>query len=173
VASIAVLGAGPHGRQIAYDLNTRLLFDDKLPGFDSCRLGAARYTWIVGAVWPEVRRRITEQLMFDYCEPFERGVYVAPSAVVGIETFLGDHVHVLANATVSHGCRLSEFVTVATGATLCGEVTVETGAVIGAGATVLHGGLTIGAGARVGAGAVVTHDVPPGMTVTGVPARVA
>jgi acetyltransferase-like isoleucine patch superfamily enzyme len=33
------------------------------------------------------------------------------------------------------------------------------------------GGLTIGAGATVGAGAVVTHDVAPGATVAGVPAR--
>jgi acetyltransferase-like isoleucine patch superfamily enzyme len=33
------------------------------------------------------------------------------------------------------------------------------------------GGITIGAGATVGAGAVVTHDVAPGATVAGVPAR--
>jgi serine acetyltransferase len=41
---------------------------------------------------------------------------------------------------------------------------------IGAGATVLRG-VTIGGGATVGAGAVVTHDVPPGATVVGTPAR--
>lgn len=44
------------------------------------------------------------------------------------------------------------------------------GASLGSGAVILCG-VTIGAGALVGAGAVVTHDVPPGATVAGVPAR--
>ena len=48
---------------------------------------------------------------------------------------------------------------------------VRRGASIGSGATILCG-ITIGAGALVGAGAVVTHDVAPGETVAGVPARV-
>jgi acetyltransferase-like isoleucine patch superfamily enzyme len=49
---------------------------------------------------------------------------------------------------------------------------VEHGAAIGSGAVIM-GGITIGAGALVGAGAVVTRDVSPGITVVGVPARVA
>jgi UDP-2-acetamido-3-amino-2,3-dideoxy-glucuronate N-acetyltransferase len=49
---------------------------------------------------------------------------------------------------------------------------VERGAAIGSGAVIM-GGVTIGAEALVGAGAVVTRDVPPGITVAGVPARVA
>ena len=44
------------------------------------------------------------------------------------------------------------------------------GASIGSGAAILCG-VTIGSDALVGAGAVVTHDVPPGATVAGVPAR--
>jgi acetyltransferase-like isoleucine patch superfamily enzyme len=47
---------------------------------------------------------------------------------------------------------------------------VERGAALGSGAVVM-GGVRIGAGALVGAGAVVTHDVGPGETVAGVPAR--
>ena len=48
--------------------------------------------------------------------------------------------------------------------------TVERGAALGSGA-VISGGLRIGQGALVGAGAVVTHDVEPGETVVGNPAR--
>lgn len=48
---------------------------------------------------------------------------------------------------------------------------VESGASIGAGSVILCG-VTIGAGAIIGAGSVVTHDVKPGETWRGEPARV-
>ena len=41
---------------------------------------------------------------------------------------------------------------------------------VGSGAKII-GGVTLGAGARVGANAVVLHDVAPGTTVVGIPAR--
>jgi UDP-2-acetamido-3-amino-2,3-dideoxy-glucuronate N-acetyltransferase len=51
------------------------------------------------------------------------------------------------------------------------ETVVERRASIGSGATIL-GGVRIGRDALIGAGAVVTHDVAPGETVVGNPARV-
>jgi dTDP-4-dehydrorhamnose 3,5-epimerase-like enzyme len=48
---------------------------------------------------------------------------------------------------------------------------VRAGASIGANATLLPG-IEIGRGAMVGAGAVVTRNVPPGVVVTGNPARI-
>ncbi len=48
---------------------------------------------------------------------------------------------------------------------------VRKGVLIGAGAKIL-GNVEIGAGAKVGAGSVVLEDVPPHVTVAGVPARV-
>jgi UDP-2-acetamido-3-amino-2,3-dideoxy-glucuronate N-acetyltransferase len=47
---------------------------------------------------------------------------------------------------------------------------VRRGASVGAGA-IIAGGVVIGEDARVAPGSVVTHDVPPGATVAGNPAR--
>ncbi len=43
---------------------------------------------------------------------------------------------------------------------------------VGSGAKII-GGVTVGSGARIGANAVVVHDVVPGSTVVGIPARPA
>jgi serine O-acetyltransferase len=48
---------------------------------------------------------------------------------------------------------------------------ISDGVLLGAGATVL-GNISIGKGSRVAAGSMVLRDVPPHVTVVGVPARV-
>ena len=48
---------------------------------------------------------------------------------------------------------------------------IRSGVLIGAGAKIL-GNVEIGEGARVGASSVVLHDVPPRVSVAGVPAKV-
>ncbi len=168
---IAVLGAGPHGRQIAHDLHTDRLYDDYLPGYEPCLFGARHHRWVIGAVWPAVRRQIAKQVADEAVTAHNDGIVIAPHAYIGMDVIIGPHVHVMPKAAVSHGCTLAPFVTVATGAVLCGEVTVQEGAFIGAGAVVIHGGITIGEGAMIGAGAVVTRDVPQFGCVKGNPAR--
>ena len=98
-------------------------------------------------------------------------VVVAAGAIVCAEARVGDHAIVNTAATVDHECEIGPGVHVCPGAHLAGRVRVEAGALIGLGASVIQC-LRIGAGATVGAGAVVIRDVPPGVTVVGVPARV-
>lgn len=173
-AVIAVLGAGPHGHQLAALHAHAALYDDRLRGFDSCLHGAKRNPWIVGAAWPKVRRRIAEQIDRPdafVLAPYHEGRVVFPGAKIGDGTRLGRHVHVQFNAVISHGCDIGDYVTVCPGAVLSGEVTVEDDVFIGANATVIHGGITIGHGALIGAGAVVIDNVRPNTVVAGVPAR--
>jgi UDP-perosamine 4-acetyltransferase len=99
------------------------------------------------------------------------GVQLLPGAVVNAATELGAGTIVNTNASIDHDCQVGEFVHVAPGVAIGGGVTIGDLAFIGLGARVLPG-LTIGAGAIVGAGAVVIADVPPGVTVVGVPARI-
>lgn len=165
-----MLGAGPHGREIAALLHAEL-FDDHLPGFRP--VSANRYPFVVGAAWPRVRRQIADCAPSFPCGcwPHGEGAFLFPGAVVSKAATLGPQSHVGYNAVVSHGCQVGAFVNICAGVVLGGEVTVEDDVFIGANATVIHGGITIGRGAVIGAGAVVIEDVPAGVTVAGVPAR--
>lgn len=192
---LAILGGGPHGQEletIAHRAGHKnvLLFDDdpdveRILGTigrfrDLC--SGQRTGFVIGAAWPEVRRRIRDKVedlaatrLFDpECtwmgSHLGDGVVLAAGARIGPGVQLGDHTHVNVNATVSRGCVIGEMVTVCPGAHIAGGVIVEDDVFIGIGAVVAHE-LIIGRGALIGAGAVVVEDVKPFETVVGNPAR--
>lgn len=166
---IAVLGAGPHGRQLAALQPIAHLFDDYLPDYPAIEDALDFDTLLIGAAWPQVRRSILQRIP----EGRGSGIVAFPGSQVGDDVTIGEHTHIGWNAVVSHGCRVGSCVNICPGVVLAGEVHVEDDAFIGANATVIHGGITIGHGAVIGAGAVVLRDVPPGVTVYGNPARSA
>jgi sugar O-acyltransferase (sialic acid O-acetyltransferase NeuD family) len=99
-----------------------------------------------------------------------RGVVIMARAVVNPDTTMGDHVIINTGAVVEHDYQIGHFAHVAPGCLLTGGTTVGDGAFLGAGTIVIpyH---TIGDWAITGAGSVVVRDVPPHITVKGVPAR--
>ena len=170
---VAVVGAGPHGQEIAYLLRQQakevIVVDDFLPGYEKAE-DLDDLMYVAGAAWPSVRRQIAAKMEARHLT-YNGGRVVFPGARVSSHAKLGRHVHVNYNAVVSHGCLVGSFTTICPNVTLSGDVTVEPGVFIGAGATVIHGGITIGHDAVIGAGAVVIRDVRPGETVVGIPAE--
>lgn len=98
------------------------------------------------------------------------GAQIMAGAIVETEARLGRQCIVNTKASVDHEDTLGDGTEVAPGGTLCGVVHTGINVWIGAGAVVLPR-RRIGDDAIIGAGAVVVKDVPPGVTVVGVPAQ--
>jgi serine O-acetyltransferase len=150
---------------------------------------AARYTFEILLTYPGVHAVIgyrianffwTHQMKFlgRFLSWFTRlvtNVDIHPGATIGRRFFI-DHG---ACVVIGETAIIGEDVTLYHGVTLGGtswspgkrHPTLESGVLVGAGAKIL-GPITVGAGARVGANSVVMKDVPPGMTVIGIPGKV-
>jgi sugar O-acyltransferase (sialic acid O-acetyltransferase NeuD family) len=99
------------------------------------------------------------------------GTCIAPGSIITTDVDIGRHCIVNVNASVSHDCNIGDFCNINPGAIVCGDVEIGTGAYVGAGA-VIRDKVKVGAWSVIGAGAAVVTDVPEGVTVMGVPARV-
>ena len=99
------------------------------------------------------------------------GLTLMAGSIINPGTTIGDNVIINTGVVVDHDCIIGNHVHLATAARLSGGVTVGNGSHIGAGATIRQG-IAIGTNAIVGAGAVVVKNVPNGVTVVGVPAKI-
>ncbi|HXP96232.1 MAG TPA: serine O-acetyltransferase [Telmatospirillum sp.] len=105
---------------------------------------------------------------------FLSGIEIHPGAEIGERLFIDHGTGVVIGETAVVG----DDVTLYQGVTLGGtslhkgkrHPTLGDGVIVGSGAQVL-GPISIGDGARIGANAVVLTDVPAGVTMVGIPAR--
>ncbi|HXE51983.1 MAG TPA: NeuD/PglB/VioB family sugar acetyltransferase [Tepidisphaeraceae bacterium] len=99
-----------------------------------------------------------------------RGVYVACGASIGGGVKIGDWASISPGVIVGHDTAIGKFALLAPGAVISGFCDVGSASYIGARAA-LRQRVRVGEKALVGMGSVVLHDVEPGTTVVGSPAR--
>ena len=109
-------------------------------------------------------------------------VNIGAFSEIGDKVVIGDRVRIGAMSFIPEGVTIEDDAWIGPRVTFANDLfppsgrekwlktLVKKGARIGAGVCV-RPGVTIGEGALIGMGAVVTHDVPPGETWLGVPAR--
>ena len=102
------------------------------------------------------------------------GIEIHPAAQIGERLFIDHGTGVVIGETAVVGNDVTLYHGVTLGGTSLHpgkrHPTLENGVIVGSGAQVLWP-ITVGQGARIGANAVVLTDVPPGVTMVGVPAR--
>jgi serine O-acetyltransferase len=106
---------------------------------------------------------------------FITGIEIHPGARIGRRFFIDHGMGVVVGETSEVGNDVTLYQGVTLGGTSLEKgkrhPTVGDGVIIGSGAQVL-GPLNVGDGARIGANAVVLQDVPQGITVVGIPAKI-
>jgi sugar O-acyltransferase (sialic acid O-acetyltransferase NeuD family) len=142
----------------------------------------------IGIGTPIVRLRVSRQIQ-DVLPETEFPALVHPTANLDFETArIGNGVLICSGVigtvnitldafalcnfgcTLGHEAQIGKGSVINPGANISGGVKVGKSVLVGTGAQILQY-KTVGDHAIVGAGAVVTCDVPPGITVVGIPAR--
>lgn len=137
-------------------------------GIGDCKIKKAIYDKLgEGPYWYNLRHPSAVVSKFAHIEP---GAMICMGACIGSDAHIGKMAVINTGATVDHDCVVGDFAHVAPGAHLSGNVKLGEGAFFGAGA-VSRQGITVGEWSTVGAGAVLVKDVPPNVTVVGVPAK--
>lgn len=128
---------------------------------------------IAHALWKAGRRDFALHLQDRSSELFQ--VDIHPAVPVGLGIFIDHATGISVGETARIGDNVSLLQGVVLGANRNGgderHPRIASGVMIGAGARIL-GNVEVGRCSRVGAGSLVLEDVPPNVTVAGVPARV-
>lgn len=99
------------------------------------------------------------------------GAIVSAGVCVGAQTTIGRHVFLNRGCLVGHHTAIEDFATISPGAIVSGLCWIGEATFVATGATIIDR-ISIGPRSLVGAGAVVTKDVPGGVQVIGLPARI-
>ncbi|HET8803272.1 MAG TPA: acetyltransferase [Aequorivita sp.] len=99
------------------------------------------------------------------------GSNILPNSIFSNSTTIGKCCIVYYNVTITHDCKVGDYVELSPGATLLGRCEVGDFSQIGSNATILPD-VVIGKNVIIGAGCVVTKNVPDNSLVVGVPGKI-
>jgi sugar O-acyltransferase (sialic acid O-acetyltransferase NeuD family) len=102
---------------------------------------------------------------------FGQGVVICPGAILSVDIEVGDFAMVNLNCTIGHDASLGPWTSLSAQCDITGYVRVADRVFMGSRASVIPD-KSVGSRAIIGAGAVVVRDVPPNVTVVGIPARI-
>lgn len=155
-----------------------------LPVFGPDHNFGTRVHGICGAWNPEIRQRMTENLIEGRGQSLATivhpsvlisddlqhgpGLVLMPGVKVSFDVQLGKCVLAMWNCMLGHGLRMADYATVLTGATILAECRVGLGATVGGGA-VLNSGAQIERGGMVGVGTTLLHKVKAGQSLISMP----
>lgn len=172
----------PHQKAVLYDqfriLTTRAEAEEVLKRDPRVILGVGK---------PLLRQRLATEFrlaggqLFSVVSPFARigpfgvslgeGLNIMTGAVITQDIVIGEGTLVHINATIHHDCSIGNYCELSPGCHILGKARIGDLTSIGSGAVILPG-VSVGREVVVGAGAVVTRNIPDGVTVKGVPAKV-
>lgn len=99
------------------------------------------------------------------------GVFIGKRAIVNAGASIGNCAIVNTGAIVEHDCKIGSFSHISPGGIVCGQVIIGDDSHIGAG-SVVRQGINIGANALIGVGSIVTRDIPNNVKAYGNPCKV-
>lgn len=144
-------------------------------------------SFVLGTGNPELRSKLCERFtslggrLTSVISPFAQigkynvqlgeGLNIMTNSVITQDVVIGKGSLIHIQAIVHHDCIVGEFCELSPGCKLLGKVKLGSFVSVGTGAIILPG-LSIGNHVVIGAGAVVTKDIPDGLKVAGIPAKV-
>ena len=197
-----ILGAGGTGKTIAGMIETQLsniyFLDDKLEGrkingFEV--LGRIKDIsnfkndkFIVGFGSTYLKQRIKlfkdmkekefkffnaihKDIFLDRTAQLGNGIFIAAKCIINPNVKIGDNSIICVSSTIDHDSILGKQVYISPGVNISGGAIIEDNVFIGTNATILPC-IKIGENAIIGAGTVVINNIPPNVTVVGVPGKV-
>lgn len=133
-------------------------------------------TFYKASSWLWRRRLFTLGRFVSHLGRIFSGIEIHPGARIGDRLLIDHGMGVVIGETAEIGDDVTLYQGVTLGGTSLAKgkrhPTLEDGVIVGSGAQIL-GPFTVGAGARIGANAVVLAAVPPGVTMVGIPAKIA